>query len=94
MPKPCVECGGVEEHTIKPFCPSMLRGGGSRRDLCDNMYPKNHGFNRCRKPKGHEEIDPICFFDLSISDGSYYKAECLYQDAIHPIDHERYENEE
>ncbi len=88
MLKPCVECGGVEEHTIKPFCPAMIRGAGSRRDLCNSIYPLNHGYNRCQKTKGHEVEDPVCVFELGLDTGYRYQEEVLYQDAIHAVNYE------
>jgi len=83
-PDPCAECGGTEEHALAPWCPAMSRGAGSRRDLCGTVYPSNRGFDRCRKPKGHEERDPFCVFTLGLSTGQDWRREVLFQDAEHP----------
>lgn len=54
-PDPCVECEGTTLHRIT--CPTIARGGGTRRDLCGSVSPYNRS-HHCRKPKGHADFHP------------------------------------
>lgn len=59
-PAPCVECGGVDTHTLTPMCPAVSRGAGGRRNECGSVYPANRLFRCRREPHPH---DPWCHND-------------------------------